>query len=319
MIAIRSEQTRSYKKILHKSRLNQRKKVWQLYVLMILPLLYLLIFKYYPMLGAQIAFKNYNLVEGIWNSPWVGLRQFIRFIESYKFIAVLRNTLVLSVYQLIAGFPLPIILALSLNYLRSERYRKTVQMISYAPHFISTVVIVGMILQFLGPRFGILAAICNYFNWEVPNLLASPRAFPSIYVWSGVWQSLGYSSIIYIATLSGIDPSLHEAAVVDGAGILSRIRHIDLPGIMPTAVILLILQTGRILDIGFEKVLLLQNPLNMRTAEVISTYVYKTGLASPIPQFSYAAAIGLFKSLISLILMISVNRISRSVSESSLW
>lgn len=301
------------------SRMRDRKRAWQLYVLMAIPLAYLLIFRYYPMLGAQIAFKNYRLTAGIWGSPWSGFNHFARFINSYQFLRVLKNTLVLSFYGLLAGFPLPILLALSLNYLRNDRYRKTVQMVTYAPHFISTVVIVGMILQFLAPRGGLVNNFVELLGGERVAFMADPGLFPHIYVWSNVWQHLGYSSIIYIATLAGIDPNLHEAAIVDGANIPQRIWHVDLPGIMPTAVILLILNTGRIMEIGFEKTFLMQNPLNLRTSEVINTYVYKVGLTAPIPQFSYAAAIGLFKSFIGLLLLMTVNRISRHVSQTSLW
>lgn len=300
-------------------RWRRRRKTWQLYVILALPLIYLLVFKYYPMLGAQIAFKNFILTRGIWGSPWVGFTHFVRFLNSYQFGRVLRNTLVLSFYQLFAGFPLPIILALSLNYLRSNHYRKTVQLVTYAPHFISTVVLVGMILQFLSARNGVLNNIIAAVGAPKVNFLSDPRWFSSVYVWSGVWQNLGYSSIIYIATLSSIPPELHEAAIVDGAHIIRRIWHIDLPGIMPTAVVLLILQTGRIMDLGFEKAFLLQNPLNLRASEVIQTYVYKTGLASPIPQFSYASAIGLFSSLVGLALLMTVNAVSRRVSDASLW
>ena len=299
--------------------LGRRTKVWQLYVLMLLPFIYLMLFHYYPMFGAQIAFKNFNLVKGIWGSPWVGFKHFERFLQSYQFGRVMKNTLIISFYGLIAGFPLPIILALSLNYLRSGRYRKTVQMVTYAPYFISTVVLVGMMIQILATRNGIINNAIAALGFERVNFLGEPSAFPHIYVWSGVWQTLGFSSIIYIATLSSVPPELHEAAIVDGATIMQRIFHIDLPSIAPTAIVLLILSTGGILQVGFEKAFLLQNPLNLRSSEVINTYVYKTGLLSSIPQFSYAAAIGLFRSIIGLVLLVSVNQISRKVNESSLW
>ena len=299
--------------------LARRAKVWQLYVLMLLPLIYLLVFQYYPMFGAQIAFKNFNLVKGIWGSPWVGFKHFERFLQSYQFGRVLKNTLIISFYSLLAGFPLPIVLALSLNYLQSGRYRKTVQMVTYAPHFISTVVIVGMMIQMLATRNGIINNTIAALGLERVNFLGEPAAFAHIYVWSGVWQGLGFSSIIYIATLAGVPPELHEAAIVDGATIIQRIWHIDLPTIAPTAIVLLILSTGGILSVGFEKAFLLQNPLNLRASEVIQTYVYKTGLLSAIPQFSYAAAIGLFQAVIGLALLVSVNQISRKFSEASLW
>ena len=299
--------------------LARRTKVWQLYVLMLLPLIYLLLFKYYPMFGAQIAFKNFNLVKGIWGSSWVGFKHFERFLQSYQFGRVIKNTLIISFYGLFAGFPLPIVLALSLNYLKSARYRKTVQMVTYAPYFISTVVLVGMMIQILATRNGVINNVIAMLGLERVNFLGEPAAFAHIYVWSGVWQTLGFSSIIYIATLAGVPPELHEAAIVDGATILQRIWHIDLPTIRPTAIVLLILSTGSILEVGFEKAFLLQNPLNLRASEVIQTYVYKTGLLSAIPQFSYAAAIGLFRAVIGLMLLVSVNQTSRKFNQSSLW
>ncbi|HKJ86323.1 MAG TPA: ABC transporter permease subunit [Spirochaetia bacterium] len=300
-------------------RWKERKKGWQLYVLMLLPFLYLMIFRYYPMLGAQIAFRDYNLIGGVWGSPWAGLKHFARFINSYMFSRLMANTLILSFYQLIASFPLPILLALSLNYLSSRRYRKTVQMATYAPHFISLVVLVGLMIQILAMRNGLINNVIELFGGQRQSFLGNPDAFRHLYVWSTVWQNVGYSSIIYIATLTSIDPELHEAAIVDGATILQRIRNIDIPGILPTAVILLILSTGRVLELGFEKAYLLQNPLNLRTSEIIQTYVYKQGLLAPIPQFSYAAAIGLFRAVIGLALLTTVNAVSRRVSESSLW
>lgn len=300
-------------------RWKERRKAWQLYVLMLLPFAYLMIFRYYPMLGAQIAFRDYSLIGGIWRSPWAGFKHFTRFLNSYMFGRVMANTLILSFYQLIASFPLPIILALSLNYLPSRRFRKTVQMVTYSPHFISLVVLVGLMIQLLAMRNGPVNNLIELLGGQRQNFLGNPDAFRHLYVWSTVWQTLGYSSIIYIATLTSIAPELHEAAIVDGATILQRIRNIDIPGILPTAVILLILSTGRVLEIGFEKAYLLQNPLNLRTSEIIQTFVYKQGLLAPIPQFSYAAAIGLFRAVIGLALLLTVNAISRRVSESSLW
>jgi putative aldouronate transport system permease protein len=295
------------------------RKSWQLYLLSLLPLIYLIVFRYVPMLGAQIAFKNYNVVNGIWASPWVGFAHFQRFITSHMFARVITNTLSISLYHLIAGFPIPIILALSLNYLGSRRYKKTVQMVTYAPFFISTVVLVGMLLQLLNTHHGIVNNLIVRAGGQRVDFLGNPNMFYSVYVWSGIWQTYGYSSIIYMAALSGIDPELHEAAIVDGAVITQRIVHIDLPGIMPTAIILLILSTGLVMEIGFEKAYLMQNPLNLRVSEVIDTYVYKIGLTGAIPQFSYASAIGLFKSVVGLLLLVAVNKIAKHTSESSLW
>jgi putative aldouronate transport system permease protein len=295
------------------------RKTYQLYLLSLLPLVYLIVFRYVPMLGAQIAFRNYNLVMGIWGSPWVGLAHFQRFITSHMFVRVITNTLSISIYHLLAGFPIPIILALSLNYLGGRRYKKTVQMVTYAPFFISTVVIVGMLLQLLNTQYGVVNNLIVATGGQRVEFLGNPNMFYSIYVWSGIWQTYGYSSIIYMAALSGIDPELHEAAVVDGAVITQRIVHIDLPGIMPTAIILLVLSTGLVMEIGFEKAYLMQNPLNLRVSEVVDTYVYKIGLTGAIPQFSYASAVGLFKSVVGLILLVTVNKIAKHASESSLW
>lgn len=292
---------------------------WQLYVLLSLPIAYIVIFKYVPMYGAVIAFKNFQVSRGILGSPWVGLTHFHRFVTSYQFTRVLRNTLVLSFYSLAAGFPLPILLALSLNYVTNLRYKKTVQLVTYAPHFISTVVMVGMILRFLDTRSGVVNNALGLVGFGPVNFMAEPAYFSSIYVWTGVWQNLGYGSIIYLAALSGIDPELHSAAIVDGATKVQRMWHIDLPGILPTATVLLIMNTGRVLDVGFEKAFLMQNPLNLRVSEIINTYVYKVGLTAAFPNYSYSAAIGLFKSIIGLILIITVNRVAKTLSETSLW
>jgi multiple sugar transport system permease protein/putative aldouronate transport system permease protein len=298
---------------------KQMKRCWRLYVLLALPVAYLLVFKYYPMYGAQIAFKDFTATKGIMGSDWVGFKHFIRFFHSYEFSRLLQNTLLLSVYSLVAGFPFPIILALCLNYVQKSSFKKSVQMITYAPHFISVVVMVGIIIELLDPSRGLFNNLLRVFGFQPINFLAKPEYFKSIFVWSGVWQSVGFSCIIYLAALAGIDPSLHEAAIVDGATKLQRMRHIDLPGIMPIAVILLILNTGHILDIGFEKVLLLQNPLNLRTSEVIDTYVYKVGLTSQAMNYSYTTAIGLFKSVVGFILLIAINNIARKTKQASLW
>ena len=292
---------------------------WQLYVLLLLPLIWLAVFRYAPMYGAQIAFRQYSPVFGITGSPWVGLDNFARFFNSPKFEPVIINTLVLSFYALIAGFPIPILLALSLNQVRNRFFRNSVQMITYAPHFISTVVIVGMLFQFLHPRVGLTAALANLLGVDAPNWMGSPDAFRHIFVWSGVWQETGFASIIYLAVLSTIDPALHEAAVVDGANRLQRIRYIDIPGLLPTAMVLLVLSTGRVLEVAFEKVYLMQSPLNLSVAEVINTYVYRVGLLSPILDFSYATAIGLLKGIVGLMLLVAVNYAARRLTENSVW
>ena len=292
---------------------------WQLYLLLLLPLIWLVVFKYWPMYGAQIAFRQYSPAFGIEGSPWVGLANFERFVNSFKFEPVIVNTLVISFYSLIAGFPIPILLALSLNQVRRRMFRNTVQMVTYAPHFISTVVIVGMLFQFLHPRVGFTAAIANMLGMDAPNWMGDPGAFRHIFVWSGIWQEMGFSSIIYLAVLATIDPALHEAAVVDGASRLQRIRYIDIPGLLPTAMVLLVLSTGRVLEVSFEKVYLMQSPLNLSVSEVINTYVYKVGLLSPVLDFSYSTAIGLMKGFVGLLLMIAVNHAARRMTGNSVW
>lgn len=300
-------------------RLLWLRKGWRLYLLLLPPVIYLVLFKYVPMYGVLIAFERYNVVKGIGGSEWVGLKHFQQFFHSYEFWRVLRNTLGLSVYQLIAGFPFPILLALCFNYIRNQYYKKVSQMIVYIPHFISIVVVSGMIVQFLSLRSGLANKILNLFGVASIDFMGRADLFKSIFVWSDIWQNVGFSCIIYLAALTGVDPQLHEAAVVDGANKWRRVWHIDIPTILPIAIILLILNSGHILDTGFEKVLLLQNPLNLSSSEVIDTYVYQVGIASGIPNFSYSTAIGLFKSVISLIILIIVNSIAKKSGQTSLW
>lgn len=297
---------------------KQLKNSWQLYVLLLLPVVYLLVFCYYPMYGIQIAFRRYSPIKGISRSQWVGLYYFKKFINSYEFIRLIKNTLVLSIYGLVAGFPFPIILALCLNYANNKKYMKTVQMVTYMPYFISTVVMVGILYQFLAPT-GLFNNIVKMLGGGTVDFLGNPERYRHIYIWSGIWQGFGYGSVVYLSALSGIDPTLHEAAIVDGANKFQRMWHIDIPSILPTIIILLILNIGGILNTGFEKALLLQNPLNLRTSEVIDTYVYKIGLASDTMDYSYSTAIGLYKSIIGFILLASVNAISKKISDSSLW
>lgn len=299
--------------------LKKMKENWELYLLMSIPFLYIIIFHYLPMFGLQIAFKNYSVVKGIFGSKWVGLVHFNRFFHSYQFVLLLKNTIVLSLYNLLAGFPFPIILAISLNYLKNERFKKATQMVTYAPHFISVVVIAGLITQLFSVRTGFVNNLIELIGGQRVNFLGTPGYFKSIYVWSSVWQEAGWGSIIYLAALAGIDPQLHEAAMMDGASKLRRIWHIDLPGITPTIVILLIMNVGKIMNVGFQKVLLLQNPLNMEASDIIDTYVYTMGIASGLPNFSYVTAIGLFKSLISFALIIGANYAAKKLNDTSLW
>lgn len=267
------------------------------------------------MYGVQIAFKNFIATKGIWGSDWVGFKHFERFFNSYYFERVIKNTLIINVYQL-ALFPISIIVALSLNELKTGRFKKVAQTITYAPHFISTVVFVGMIIAFLNPLTGVVNLFIQWLGFEPINFMASEGWFKTIYVFSGEWQNLGWGAIIYLAALAGIDPQLHEAAQVDGASRLKRIWHINLPGILPTIIILLILNMGNFMSIGFEKVLLMQNDLNLTSSEVIQTYVYKSGIQNA--QYSYSTAIGLFNSLINFIILIVFNRLARKTG-TSLW
>lgn len=292
---------------------------WQLYVMLALPVAYSVLFLYGPLYGLQIAFKNYSVADGILGSPWVGLQWVDQFIHSYQFWPVIKNTLILNIYELIALFPLPIVLSLCLNAIRSKRYSRAVQLITYAPHFISMVVVVGIMFMVLSPQGGLVNQLIGGVGGQPIDFMSEASWFRHIYVWSGAWQTLGWSAIIYLAALAGIDPQLHEAARMDGANILQRMWHIDLPGIMPVAITLLILNMGSMLSSGFEKVLLMQNPLNLGVSQVIDTYVYQVGINSAIPQFSYASAIGLFKSVIALIMLVSANYLARKVAKQSLF
>lgn len=274
---------------------------------------------YYPMYGAQIAFRDFLPGRTILGSEWVGLENFIRFFNSPMFERLLRNTIGLSFYSLLVGFPIPILIALSLNQLRTGVFKRSVQMISYAPYFISTVVMVGLILQFLDLRRGPINLLFQALGIDTIHFMGIADMFPDIYVWSGVWQNSGFNTVIYMAALSTIDPALHEAALVDGANRLQRILHIDIPGIIPITLTLLILNMGQLLNVGFEKAFLLQNPLNLKTSEVISTYVYKVGLVGGVANFSYAAAIGLFNSVLGLLLLLAANQLSKKFSETSLF
>jgi putative aldouronate transport system permease protein len=293
------------------------KSHWQLYALIVLPIIYITIFHYIPMYGVQIAFKEFNAIAGIHGSPWVGIKHFIGFIDTYNFFDILKNTIGLSIYSLLASFPMPIIFALALNEVGNQTFKKTIQMVTYAPHFISTVVVVSIIIQFFSPSLGIVNHVISFLGGKRINFMAVPGYFKSLYVWSGIWQNMGYGSIIYLSALSGVSEELYEAAIIDGASRLKRIINIDIPHLIPTTTILFILNLGRLMSIGFEKVYLMQNPLNLRTSEIISTYVYKLGIERA--DFSFAAAIGLFNSVINFILLISSNRLAKILGETSLW
>ncbi|WP_156253367.1 ABC transporter permease [Pseudactinotalea terrae] len=290
---------------------------WQLHLLVLVPLLYFAIFKYWPMTNAVIAFKDYNVVDGVWGSAWAGLDHFRRFFDNPIFWDLLQNTFLLSGYALVAGFPIPIILALALNEVRQRFFKRTVQMVTYAPYFISTVVVVAMTILFLSPRLGLLNAALGWVGIDSIDFLSQAEFFRHIYVFSDIWQTTGYAAVIYMAALAGIDPTLYEAAKVDGASRLQKIRHIDLPGILPTATVVLILGVGSVMAIGFEKAFLLQNTLNLSQAEIIATYTYKIGLLNA--DFSQASAIGLFNSVINLVLLVSVHLIAKRATGRGLF
>lgn len=293
------------------------RKDWQLWVLAALPIIYFLVFHYYPMYGVQIAFKDFRADLGITGSEWVGFKHFERFFQSDQFWTLIRNTLGLSLMQLLIGFPIPILLAILLNQMKNEKFKRVIQSVTYCPHFISTVVMVGMLYIFLSPRNGLINQIVQFFGGEPVFFLGSAEWFRPVFVFSGIWQNAGWSAIIYIAALASISPDLYEAAVVDGASKWKLVRYIDLPGIMPTVVMMLILEMGKVMNLGFQKAYLMQNNLNIDASQIISTYVYKVGLIDA--QFSYSAAIGLFNNVINIILLLSVNHIAKKTSEHSLW
>ena len=288
-----------------------------LYVLLFPSIILLIMFAYIPMLGLVIAFKDYSPANGILNSPWAGFKYFTQFFNSVQFGTTMMNTLKISIYSILVGFPLPILLALLCNQLRTGKFKKVFQVTTYLPHFISTMVMCGIIILFLSPNSGLIANIFKSLGWTMPNLLSKPDSFAGVYVWSDVWQHIGWDSIIYLAALSAIDPTYYEAATMDGASRMQKILNIDLPLLLPTAMILLILRAGSLLSIGFEKVLLLQNPLNLAGSEVISTYVYKVGMQNF--QYSYSTAIGLFNTVVNLIILLSVNWFSKRYTKTGLF
>ncbi|WP_163538767.1 ABC transporter permease subunit [Gracilibacillus sp. YIM 98692] len=316
--SIKSESYMEGKNLIWKrsKRWNQIKRNWELYLFLLPTLLYFIIFHYVPMYGVQIAFRDYSPGFGILTSPWVGLEHFIRFFESYQFWSLIYNTFSLSALQLLITFPLPIIVAIMLNQLMFKKYKKFVQTVIYAPHFISVVVLVGMVYVFFSGN-GIINNFLNLLGMEEVRFLTEPSWFKPLYLGSSVWQETGWAAIIYLAALAAVNPELHEAAIVDGASKFQRILHVDVPAIMPIAMILLVLSVGNIMNIGFEKAYLLQTPLNQTSSEIIPTYVYKVGLQQA--QYSFAAAIGLFNAVINLVLLWYVNRVAKRLSGTGLW
>ena len=293
-----------------------KKHKW-LYVMLIIPVIFVVIWNYWTMYGVIIAFKDYSPAFGILGSPWVGLKHFERFFASYFFLEIIVNTLRLSLYSLLVSVPLPIILALLFNELNRKWFKSTAQTISYIPNFISVVVVIGMVQFFFSSQDGMINMLLNTFGFPSIDFLGSPKWFPHIYVWSGVWQGVGWGTLIYTAAMSGISPDQYEAAYLDGASRLQCIRHITIPSIMPTIVISTILATGSILSVGFEKTFLLQNAANLASSEVLSTYTYKMGIING--EYSFSAAVGLFNNVINFIVLFIVNKLAQKTNESSLW
>ena len=297
-----------------------RKRVWatrELYIALVPALVFYAIFKYWPIYGMQIAFRNYSPWLGMARSPWVGMRNFNRFFASADCMRIIGNTIRISLLQLAIGMPFSILLALMLNMLRSQRLKKVVQTVTYAPHFISTVVLVGIVLTVLSPYSGVVNIVIKRLGGSPIYFMAKSRYFLPIYIISGIWQETGWGAVIYMAALASVNPELHEAAIVDGASRLRRVWHIDLPCILPTIVTMLILRSGQVMTVGHEKILLLQNAINSDVSEVISTYTYKKGLING--DFGYSTAAGLFQSVVNYLLLLVVNRFGRLVNDVSLW
>ena len=303
---------------------NPRKKLWKrmleckaLYLMILPAFIYILIFNYWPMYGVQIAFRNFNFADGLSGSPWAGMKWFNYFFKGNNFKTLIRNTLILNFYDLLAGFPVPIILALIMHGVPSKRFKKISQTVTYLPHFISVVVLVGMMDCMFSINSGWVNTIIEAFGGQRVYLMGEAKYFRHVYVWSGVWQQMGWNSIIYLAALTSIDPGLHEAAMIDGAGKLRRMWHIDVPGILPTVAIMLILRFGSMMSMGFDKVYIMQNSLNYSVSEVLTTHIYKMGIKST--KYSYSAAIGLFNNIINFTLLVTVNKLSDKLSGNSLW
>ena len=290
---------------------------WQFWVIIAVPIIYAIIFAYIPMAGIVLAFQDLSIRKGIFGSEWVGLRYFKQFLTSTSSVLVIKNTLILGIYSFLASFPVPILLAIGINEMRAKRYKKAVQMVTYAPYFISIVVLVGMMMQMMDLRSGIINVFIQKLGFSPINFFGDPKIFRHLYVWSGIWQSAGYASIIYLAALSGVSKELQEAAIVDGANRVKRILHVDIPAILPTIIIMLIFNCASIVSIGLDKVFLMQNSLNASVSEVISTFVYKVGVVNSNVGFSTAA--GLFQSVVSFVLLVIVNRVCKKITENSLW
>lgn len=300
---------------------NKKNKIkssnWQFWLIIALPVIYAFVFAYIPMGGIIIAFKDYSIRRGILGSEWVGLKYFKQFLTSTNSVLVIKNTIILGVYTFLVNFPIPILLAIGINEVRNIKFKKTVQLVTYAPYFISVVIMVGMMVQMMDMRTGIINVLLGKLGIDAVNFFGDPKLFRHLYVWSGVWQTAGYSSIIYVAALAGVSPEFHEAATMDGATRLQRILHVDIPTIMPTIIIQLIFSCANVVNIGMDKIFLMQNSLNASVSEVISTFVYKVGVVNA--NFGFSTAAGLFQSLVSFGLLVLVNQLSRRMSDTSLW
>ena len=317
MEAVATKKTTKEKPPKRKFEWVKAKQSWQLYAFVLPAFIIVLVFSYVPMYGVIIAFQNFRPTDGFFGSEWVGFQHFINFFNGHHFWRLMRNTLYINVYGLIAGFPIPILLALAFNELKVGKFKKITQTITYAPHFISVVVFAGMIISFTSPTTGIVNHMLGWFGIAPIAFMQRADLFTDVYVWTGIWQSAGFGTIIYLAALAGVDPSMHEAATIDGATRIQRNLYINLPTIAPTIIILLILNLGGMMSTGFERIFLLQNAMNQYASDVIATYVFQVGLMGG--QFSFAAAVGLFNSAINAILLIAANAISRKVGETSLW
>ncbi len=300
---------------------NKKNKIknsnWQFWAIIALPVIYAIVFAYIPMGGIVIAFKDYSIRKGILGSDWVGMKYFVQFLTSPSSVTVIKNTVILGIYTLIVNFPIPVLLAIGINEVRNIKFKKTVQLVTYAPYFISVVVLVGMMMQMMDLRTGIINHILGFIGIDPVNFFGDVGLFRHLYVWSGVWQTMGYNSIIYVAALAGVSPELEEAAIVDGASRVQRILHVDIPAILPTIIIMLIFNCASVVNIGMDKIFLMQNSLNTSVSEVISTFVYKIGVVNA--NFSFSTAAGLFQSLVSFILLVVVNKICKALTETSLW
>lgn len=290
---------------------------YELYLMLLPPVIFYLIFYYWPMYGVQIAFKDFNASVGIWGSPWIGVEHFVRFFSFYNFKTILWNTISINLYNLAVGFPMPILLALMINEIKNLHFKKLVQNVTYMPYFLSVVVIVGLLITMTSLRGGIANEIIKALGGQPVNFMIRKEYFKTLYVLTDMWQFMGWNAVIYIAALSGISPELYEAAIVDGATKLQRMIYISIPGIMPTVVVLLILRVGQLLNVGFAKVLLMQNDANLSTSDVISTYIYRSGILDG--NFSYATAVGLFNSVCNFTILLIANRLSKKSSGSGLW